>query len=453
MNSLAKSLMSFFASIIVVVLLLTGWLLSRAVEAHFVEMDRAILQNMSSVAINRLVDYLNAAGDQLDEEKIQNLLTASLEGAMPSALVLKSPQQELWISEQRLTLPKELITYRWQYGVQKYRKDALCLRILYQEVRLRNQMWQITAIQDIQHHAFFMTEFYQMLVVSLLLALFVAMLLSYVLIQRTLQPLTDLAQSMRLVSVHDLLKQRLSLPNAAELRQLAEAYNAMLNRLSGAFHRLKDFSADLAHELRSPLNALLLQTEVTLSKARTVDEYEAQLDTAYRDLSRLSKTVDEMLFLAKADKGLMFLERHPVMMHALFDGLVDYFSPLVEEKNQHLTLLGDAVLLIDQALIQRAFANLLNNAIEYAPEGDEITIEIRSTGTFQAWITIENSAPEMQASQLDRLFDRFWRQDPARSQDNHLGLGLAIVKSIIELHDGQITAQLHEGRLSVRCYW
>lgn len=453
MNSLAKSLMLFFASIIAVVLLLTGWLLSRAVEAHFVDMDRAILQNMSSVAINRLVDYLNEAGDHPDEEKIQSILEVSLEGAMPSALVIKNPQQVIWTAEQRLTLSEDLVKHRWQYGVQKYLEDGLCLRILYQEVRLRNQLWQVTAIHDIQHHAFFMTEFYQMLVVSLLLALFVAMLLSYLLIQKTLRPLADLAQSMRLVSVHDLLKQRLSLPRAAELRQLAEAYNAMLNRLAGAFHRLKDFSADLAHELRSPLNALLLQTEVTLSKPRTIDEYEAQLETAHRDLSRLSKTVDEMLFLAKADKGLMFLERHPVMMHALFDGLVDYFSPLIEEKNQRVSVLGDAVLLIDQALIQRAFANLLNNAIEYAPEGDEITIEIRSTGTFQAWITIENSAPEMLENQLDRLFDRFWRQDPARSQANHLGLGLAIVKSIIELHDGQITTRLHEGRLSVRCYW
>lgn len=448
MHSLANRLIALFSSIIIIVLLVTGWSLSRAVEAHFAEMDRAVLQTMIATVVNQLHEQTTPPTD----DDIQDMLERALESSVPVALIVKDHQQHTWDAANQLSLSDEVIQRTWPAGLHKWTDDHLQIRTLVQPIHIKGQSWQIIAIQDIHHHVFFMAHFYQMLGLSLIIAVIIAILLSYVVIHRALHPLSALANSMMQVSIHDLLDQRLALPNTIELRKLAEAYNTMLNRLADAFNRLKDFSADLAHELRSPLNALRLQTEVTLSKARTTTEYEEALVATQTDLMRLSKTVDEMLFLAKADKGLMPLDMKPTQLNALLQQLADYFLPIVEEKQLQLIIEGNAEQMLDAALIKRAFANLLGNAVEHAPIADTIRITIATTPTQTTRITFENSAT-LEEQSVARLFDRFWRQDAARSHDNHLGLGLAIVKSIIELHGGHVGASLANGRLQICCEW
>lgn len=446
MHSLANRLIALFSSIIIVVLLLTGWSLSRAVETHFADMDRAVLQTMITTVVNQL----HAQSDPLTDDQIHDILDNALEGSVPVAIIVKDPQHHNWDASYQLSLSNDLIQRNWPIGLHKWTDEQTQVRTLAQSIQIKGKAWQIIAIQSIHHHVFFMEHFYQMLGLSLLIAVIMAILLSYIVIHRALHPLNALANSMMQVSVHDLLDQRLTLPNTIEMRKLAEAYNAMLNRLADAFSRLKDFAADLAHELRSPLNALRLQTEVTLSKPRTAMEYEDALASTQQDLLRLSKTVDEMLFLAKADKGLMPLDVKPTQLKALLNQLANYFLPITEEKHQQIIINGEAERVLDVALIKRAFANLLSNAVEHAPINDLILITITNTPAHTTLITFENSAT-LDEQSVARLFDRFWRQDPARSHDNHLGLGLAIVKSIIELHGGHVRAQIISGRLQICC--
>ena len=221
----------------------------------------------------------------------------------------------------------------------------------------------------------------------------------------------------------------------------------MLARLEESFGRLQDFSADLAHELRTPVSNLLTQTQVALSRARGVDEYRDVLASNAEEFERLSRTIGDMLFLAQADQGLVVMRRERFDLAAEVRELFEFYDALAAEKALRLTVAGDATIDGDRLMLRRALANLVSNAIRHAPREGEVRVRLGSEGSATT-IAVENTGDPIASEHLDRVFDRFWRADRARGHTGEgAGLGLAITRSIVRAHGGDIAARSLAGEV------
>lgn len=230
-----------------------------------------------------------------------------------------------------------------------------------------------------------------------------------------------------------------------ELQHLVQSFNDMLVRLQESFVRLSDFSADIAHELRTPLTNLTTQAQVTLSRARTAEDYRELLYSSLEELERLSKMIGEMLFLAQADHARLPLAAGSVDLGNEVRNLFEYFEALAEDRGVGLALQGRAGAVPgDRLMLRRALSNLLSNGLRHTPSGQTLTVRLAQQPDAVE-VHVENPGPAIAPEHLPRLFDRFYRVDPARSQHS-AGLGLAIVKSIVEAHGGEVTVRCAAGR-------
>ena len=162
----------------------------------------------------------------------------------------------------------------------------------------------------------------------------------------------------------------------AELQQLVQAFNAMLARLEDAFVRLSNFSADIAHELRTPLSNLMTHTEVALTRGRSLEQYQDNLHSNLEELQRMSRMIDDMLFLAKADNGLIVPDAKPVALEQLCTQLLDYYQLPADERGVRFELTGAGTIQGDLAMLRRALSNLLSNGLRYTPDGELISVTI-----------------------------------------------------------------------------
>jgi two-component system heavy metal sensor histidine kinase CusS len=230
-----------------------------------------------------------------------------------------------------------------------------------------------------------------------------------------------------------------------ELAEVAQTLNEMLARLEASFRRLSDFSSDLAHELRTPVSNLLTQTQVTLSKTRTLVEYQNVLASNAEEFERLSRTIADMLFLAKSDNDLIVPHRESVDMAAEVASLFEFYEALAEEKGLSLTSSGNGTAFGDRLMLRRAINNLLSNAVRHTPEKGRIAVNVASDGAGVA-LSVENTGEAIAPEHLPRLFDRFYRTDSARQHfAEGAGLGLAITRSIVRAHGGEVSASSAEG--------
>lgn len=231
-----------------------------------------------------------------------------------------------------------------------------------------------------------------------------------------------------------------------ELEHLVAAFNGMLDRLQESFTRLSDFSADIAHELRTPVTNLSTQAQVALSKARTVEEYQELLYSSLEELDRLSRMIGDMLFLAQADHAPSPPTLTRVDLATEARDLFDYFEALAEERGVTLAIQGTAPAVRgDRAMLRRVLSNLISNGLRYAQPGTPLTVRLVDTPAAVE-VSVENHGPDIPAEHLPRLFDRFYRVDAARRHTGEgAGLGLAIVKSIVQAHGGRVAAASGDG--------
>lgn len=232
-----------------------------------------------------------------------------------------------------------------------------------------------------------------------------------------------------------------------ELSALAVAFDGMLTRLDRSFMRLSQFSMDLAHELRSPVNNLMGETEVALSRRRTEEEYRQVLESNLEEYRKLSGMIDSLLFLARAESTQGSIERSQVDARKEIEGLLDYYDALAEEGGIRLSCSGEAVLNADTTLFARAVCNLLDNAIQYTPSGGHINVSIHEQPDRSIEVSVQDNGVGIPAEHLPNVFDRFYRVDPARSHHPEgTGLGLAIVRSIMMLHGGEVSLESEPGK-------
>jgi two-component system heavy metal sensor histidine kinase CusS len=284
-----------------------------------------------------------------------------------------------------------------------------------------------------------LASFRQRIYAAMALAFAVTALLGYVLLRRGLRPLRRMTAHAADITPARLHSRLDSADAPIELQPLGDALNAMLERLDDGYQRLMQFSADLAHEIRTPVGSLMGHCQVALRQTRSADEYQQLLASNLEELERISRLVESILFLARADEAQAALERQPLCLQDELQRVAGYFEGLAEERQLSIQTSGDGTLQADPILLRRALSNLVANAIRYADEGSAIQIRVQQRDG-QWWVDVENQGPPLADPVLAKLFDRFYRGDASRHQSSDSnGLGLAIVAAIMHLHNGRVT--------------
>ncbi|MGY1630723.1 sensor histidine kinase [Geodermatophilus sp. SYSU D01186] len=270
------------------------------------------------------------------------------------------------------------------------------------------------------------------------LATVLAGLLGYVIAQRGLAPVRRATDEALAISAAD-LSRRLSPPaHPDEVGRLVQTLNAMLDRLAAAVARERIFTADSSHELRTPL--AILTAEVELARDRTDDPaVRTALGTALDEAGRLSGLIDDLLVLARVDTGHLETER-PLDLDDLVERVAGRFTTLAARRGIRLQTGGAAVIRGDPAGVERAVANLVDNALRHTPDGGTVTVDVQATGSAGAQVAVSDTGPGVPADRLPGLFDRFSRVDDARHEPGGAGLGLAIVAAVATAHGGAVTA-------------
>lgn len=266
-------------------------------------------------------------------------------------------------------------------------------------------------------------------------------------VRRELRPLQQLAQQTRGMSA-DRLDQRLALPEAAaELQPWVTQFNALMDRLQAAIEQLDAFNADVAHEMRTPIAALMGHIEVALSRERPAGELQETMALSLEELQKMSGLIDDMLFLSHADRGARARRGAPCSLRAVAAQVLEYHEFSLEEAGVGVAVVGEAQAAIDEGLIRRALSNLVGNATRYADKGSVVTVRIEPQASRDsARVVVENRGATIDAQLLPRLFDRFFRADRARSGcDRNHGLGLAIVAAVARMHGGSTLAESSAG--------
>ena len=457
--SLTWRLTLLFAAASSVVLLLLGTLIARAVEQHFEEQDLAVLSGKLELTRQALE---KVRSDQ-QMSAIAQLLDDSLVGHQGLAVVVRAPDGEILFATRGAEFPQALLEREREVlrplvwtSAPGTPMRGIAARV---STGLAGAAPAIVAVAtDISHHQQFMRSFRATLWSFVVLAALLTGFLGWVAVRRGLSPLQAIRREAEAITAQR-LDARLALAAVpAELGELVDTLNAMLSRLEDSFRRLSDFSSDLAHELRTPVSNLLTQTQVTLVKPRTPEEYQDVLASNVEEFERLSRMIADMLFIAKADEGKIVPTREALDLAPLLDDLLEFHRLIADENGVTVRREGGGTLRGDSLMIRRAVSNLLSNAIRHTPAGGNVAVTVRQLPSGGVAIEVANSGETIPANHLARLFDRFYRADPSRhvgdredgevADGSHSGLGLAIVKSIVEAHGG--TASVASGNGTTR---
>lgn len=434
--SLTRRVALLFAACTAVVSLIAGVLFNRASEAHFLELDQQVLDG-------KLVALRSAlrGADTLEHlREHEDALRAELAHQQDLALRIRSTDGQHWF-DSAPDMPADLPAAP---GLQQLQVDGTQYRIYNAPLtQSATHSPQLTLILDITHHQHFLQRMQRLIWLTVGLSALATALLGAWAARRGLQPLRRMSEVARNVSAHSLTQRLPSEQMPEELAELAHAFNAMLARLEDAFARLSAFSADIAHELRTPLSNLLTQTQVVLTQPRPLEEYREALHGNLEELQWMAQLVNDMLYLAKADHGLLMPKRQTLALTQEVETLLEFFALLAEDAQVMLQMEGRATVQGDQGMLRRAISNLLDNALRYTPPGGEVRVTLEEDAQA-AWLAVENTGAGIPQTLQPKLFDRFYRADPAR-HDEHAGLGLAITQSIVRAHGGKIFCESSNG--------
>jgi len=446
-SSITRRLTLLFVIASSLVLLALGLVIASSVEKHFEEQDMAVLTGKMDLTRNTLAQLKSI--DELAH--LHHSMDNSLVGHHGLEVLVLSPQHEVMFATANAGFPLDLVLASaakgpthpalWKLGALTYRGIAAEL-----PTGLRADSKVTVAVAtDIAHHQAFMASFLQTLWLFVAGAAVLTGVLGWAVARRGLAPLRAMRDQTQAVTAQR-LSHRLPVDSVpVELAELAQSLNDMLARLEEAFLRLSDFSSDIAHELRTPVSNLMTQTQVALSRSRSAEEYRTILESNAEECEHMARMISDMLLLAKADNGLVVPYRETLQLATEALALFDYYDAVADEKGVQLRLEGYAPVNADRLMLRRALGNLLSNAVRHSSENSVIYLRIQSTPEA-VLIRLENTGEAISSENLARIFDRFYRVDPARQRSSEgSGLGLAITRSIVVAHGGTISVTSMDG--------
>jgi len=299
------------------------------------------------------------------------------------------------------------------------------------------QPYTIQVAQDRSTDDQFTKEFGALLAVVLAFGILASTAIAIAVTKRGLRPLAEMTHSFERVGPAHLSERVPPARWPRELRPLAVAFDEMLDRLEDSFTRLSQFSADLAHELRTPIANILGEAQVSLTRDRSPGEYREVIESTVAECERLSGIVDSLLFLARAEAADRQIEPTLFDGRAAVEKIAAYYQTIAEDRHVAITCTGEGEIYADPVLFGRAVSNLVDNALRFTPDGGTIRISIAVRAAY-AEVSVGDTGCGIATEHLPRVFDRFYRADSSRSAHG-AGLGLALVKSIMNLHGGSAT--------------
>ena len=280
------------------------------------------------------------------------------------------------------------------------------------------------------------------------LGLLLATVGGWVLARRALKPVDEMTQAARRISGEYLAGRLQETGTGDELDRLAKTLNDMLVRLDDSFRQTRQFSADAAHELQTPLTILKGEIEVALRSPRSPEEYRGVLTSNLEEIDRISSLVQGLLLLARADRGVLRLDLLPVKLQELLAEVGDQMRRLAENQGVKLTygVVEPAAIQGDREHFKRLLVNLMDNAIKYTPAGGRVTLSLRCDGK-RAQVGISDTGMGLTMDEQGQIFNRFYRAAEARSlRGGGAGLGLSIAQSIAVAHGGRIEVESTPGQ-------
>lgn len=289
---------------------------------------------------------------------------------------------------------------------------------------------------------------------ALLALFFVSLAVGWLVSGRMLRPIGQITATVRRIQASD-LSQRINLGGPDdELRRLADTFDDMLGRVDDAFESQRQFIHEASHELRNPLAVIRTNLEVTLSDPdATAEDLRHTAEVVERSTERMGRLVDDLLVYAR--KGTLALEREPVDVGVLISDAADEFAAPAEAAGQFVEREAPPGLWVlgDRLALRQALANLLANAVRLAPAGTAIRVRAGRQGPW-VWMSVEDQGPGIAPEDHDRVFQRFWRGDPAASRaQGRSGLGLTIVRQTAEAHGGEVKLVSQPGHGAAFALW
>ena len=438
---LTARLTAFYALVSATVLVGLAILVAFATDRHFVELDQDYLQ-----------DKIGLVQKIVAESPSQDLLSSRLDELLGSHhglfVDLRQGDRVVYGGKSMVfpTAMAPLGTSPTDWTLHGQTLRGLSARIDATSSPSSAPM-QLRIALDTGHHMHFMRSLHQTLAFYSLGGILVSGMLGWWAARRGLAPLHIMKEQAMRVTAQK-LDQRMPVESVpVEFADLADSLNTMLARLQADFSRLQEFSSDLAHELRTPINNLLTQTQVSLAQKRDAEAYRDILASNAEEFQRLARMVSDMLFLAKTEHGLELPNPEVIALHQEALELVDFYDAVADEKRIRVKIMGKAEVMGDRLMVRRAIGNLLSNALRYSPAAAEVVVAIEGM-PGGATLSITNSGIAIEPDVLPRLFDRFFRVEKSRShqESDGTGLGLSITQAIMAAHGGSVSVTSDEGR-------
>ena len=274
-----------------------------------------------------------------------------------------------------------------------------------------------------------------------------AAIFGYIMARLALRPVRKIQEAAHRITIHD-LHTRLPLAGSGdEIDQLSHTFNETLDRLQKSVEQMKQFTAAISHELRTPLAALQGEAEVALMHTRTPEHYRAVLSSQLEEFQKLTRMVNNMLLLARAEAGDVRPHTQSVDLASIARAIIEMFQPIAADRGIQLALDASSAVVVqgDPLWLERMLMNLVENALKYTPTHGRVHVEL-SHGGESATVNVTDTGIGISDDNLPHIFERFYRADASRSRDiEGTGVGLAIVRWVVEAHGGQISVQSQTG--------
>ncbi len=414
------------------------------VVQHAFEEDNAVLADKISV----LSADLKAGGPKATDEELKSVRTG--EHPVYSVRVVDSAGRTVTetLGMNRLLppsiFPSPRISTSSTRNPKNYRVGGRLFSLLTTIEEANGQPYTIQVAQDRSTDDRFTKEFGALVAVVLAFGILASTLIAITVTKRGLRPLGEMTRSLGRIGPTHLNERVAPAGWPRELQPLAVAFDAMLKRLDDSFTRLSQFSADLAHELRTPIANILGEAQVALTRDRAPAEYRETIESTIGECERLSGIVDNLLFVARVDAAREPIAPMRFDARAAVEKIASFYQMIADDHHVTIRCSGEGQIYADSALIERAVGNLVDNALRFTPANGSIQIAIAEhAANFE--VAVSDNGCGIAPEHLPRVFDRFYRVESSRGSDG-AGLGLALVKSIVDLHDGSARIQSEVGR-------
>ncbi|KXO14364.1 Signal transduction histidine kinase [Moritella sp. JT01] len=394
---------------------------------HFNDMDKQYILNKSDMVISAI--------DNINQDQDINFNTILTDHPNTHVLAINDANQLIPSSYQGLILPSTLRNgspgqlVNWQDKAVYFKGVATITQ------NKQGDNFRLIVIRDVSYHAEFLSNSTKNMILSMGLMFFVLSVIGAFVAWYGLSPLRKFSIETSKIDINTLATRLDQQEYPKEMQSSIQVFNLMLKRLEGSFDQLSFYAANLAHELRTPLASMTVRNQCMLQGERSALEYKDTLESNIEELEFLSKTVTDILLMAKAESEQLTVNNEVVDVYELSSKLADYFQLLADEKNVNIIIKGQAELSTDSALLRRIIANLLSNAVRHADDNSKIIITIGEENE-NIQLSVSNSGKAIPTDDCTHLFERNFTRN--KNSTVNIGIGLTLSRALLNALGGRI---------------